>query len=237
MTAILRFDREHKIQNKILDDARFRPQSAIESQIWQQDLHKNRSLYISTDHSTLIHSRSTSNADNRTCTRPKHTYNHTLWRCLAIWRDRRLLAADGSSQQVPLYFFLFPLVSFLGFRHCLHLEIGLQQRQPFRQPNYSQARVNTTRNLVKKKILREKPSTSAPSIGFRQILRYEKLFTFKKSIYSISILIFWFVFPQVQLPNAIMIEERLRFLPDTANPGYILPVGPRTLILREGSEG
>lgn len=42
---------------------------------------------------------------------------------------------------------------------------------------------------------------------------------------------------QVQLPNAIMIEERLRFLPDEANPGYILPVGPRTLILREGSEG
>ena len=42
---------------------------------------------------------------------------------------------------------------------------------------------------------------------------------------------------QVQLPNAIMIEERLRFQPDTANPGYILPVGPRTLILREGSEG
>lgn len=163
-----------------------RPQSAIESQIWQQDLHKNRSLYISTDHSTLIHSRSRtlrqsrSNADNRTCTRPKNTYNHTLWRCLAIWSDRRLLAADGSLQQVPLYFFLFPLVSFLGFRHCLRLEIGLQQRRPFRQPNYSQARVNTTtRNLVKK-ILREKPSTSAPSIGFRQILRYEKLFTFTK---------------------------------------------------------
>lgn len=42
---------------------------------------------------------------------------------------------------------------------------------------------------------------------------------------------------QVQLPNSIMIEERLRFLPDTARPGYILPVGPRTLILREGSEG
>ena len=42
---------------------------------------------------------------------------------------------------------------------------------------------------------------------------------------------------QVQLPNAIMIEERLRFLPDEANPGYILPFGPRTLILREGSEG
>ncbi len=42
---------------------------------------------------------------------------------------------------------------------------------------------------------------------------------------------------QVQLPNAIMIEERLRFLPDETNPGYILPVGPRTLILREGSEG
>jgi len=41
---------------------------------------------------------------------------------------------------------------------------------------------------------------------------------------------------QVQLPNSIMIEERLRFLPDTARPGYILPVGPRTLILREGSE-
>jgi hypothetical protein len=42
---------------------------------------------------------------------------------------------------------------------------------------------------------------------------------------------------QVQLPNSIMIEERLRFLPDTTRPGYILPVGPRTLILREGSEG
>jgi len=41
---------------------------------------------------------------------------------------------------------------------------------------------------------------------------------------------------QVQLPNAIMIEERLRFVPDMAKPGYILPVGPRTLILREGSE-
>lgn len=42
---------------------------------------------------------------------------------------------------------------------------------------------------------------------------------------------------QVQLPNAVMIEERLRFLPDTANPGYILPVGPRTLIVRQGSAG
>lgn len=42
---------------------------------------------------------------------------------------------------------------------------------------------------------------------------------------------------QVQLPNAVMIEERLRFLPDEENPGYILPVGPRTLIVREGSEG
>ena len=42
---------------------------------------------------------------------------------------------------------------------------------------------------------------------------------------------------QVQLPNAMMIEERLRFIPDMENPGYILPVGPRTLILREGSEG
>jgi len=41
---------------------------------------------------------------------------------------------------------------------------------------------------------------------------------------------------QVQLPNAVMIEERLRFLPDTKNTGYILPVGPRTLIVREGSE-
>ena len=42
---------------------------------------------------------------------------------------------------------------------------------------------------------------------------------------------------QVPLPNSVMIEERLRFLPDAANPGYILPVGPRTLIVREGSEG
>ena len=42
---------------------------------------------------------------------------------------------------------------------------------------------------------------------------------------------------QVQLPNSVMIEERLRFLPNTAKQGFILPVGPRTLILREGSEG
>jgi hypothetical protein len=33
-----------------------------------------------------------------------------------------------------------------------------------------------------------------------------------------------------------MMEERLRFRSDPNNPGYILPVGPRTLILREGTD-
>ena len=42
---------------------------------------------------------------------------------------------------------------------------------------------------------------------------------------------------QVQLPNAMMIEERLRFLLDATDPEYMLPTGPRTLILREGTEG
>ena len=32
---------------------------------------------------------------------------------------------------------------------------------------------------------------------------------------------------QVQLPNSIMLEERLRFVADTNREGYILPVGPR----------
>jgi len=41
---------------------------------------------------------------------------------------------------------------------------------------------------------------------------------------------------QVQLPNAMMIEERLRFLLDATDPEYMLPTGPRTLILREGTE-
>ena len=35
---------------------------------------------------------------------------------------------------------------------------------------------------------------------------------------------------QVQLPNSIMLEERLRFVPDTTNEGYILPVGPRYVL-------
>jgi len=41
---------------------------------------------------------------------------------------------------------------------------------------------------------------------------------------------------QLQLPNSIMLEERLRFQADTNNEGYILPIGPRTLIVREGTE-
>jgi len=41
---------------------------------------------------------------------------------------------------------------------------------------------------------------------------------------------------QLQLPNSIMLEERLRFQPDANNEGYILPIGPRTLIVREGTE-
>jgi hypothetical protein len=41
---------------------------------------------------------------------------------------------------------------------------------------------------------------------------------------------------QVSLPNAIMLEERLRFQPDPNNKEYILPKGPRTFILREGTD-
>jgi hypothetical protein len=40
---------------------------------------------------------------------------------------------------------------------------------------------------------------------------------------------------QVEIPNAMMIEERLRFKADPDRDGYILPTGPRTLILREGT--
>ena len=100
------------------------------------------------------------------------------------------------------------------------------------------------------------PSSSSPSIGYRIVLKPLFLsiedngnygqeeepserpledFTgktiFQRTFYRLS------PDSQVQLPNAMMIEERLRFIPDMENPGYILPIGPRTLILREGSEG
>ena len=39
----------------------------------------------------------------------------------------------------------------------------------------------------------------------------------------------------VSKPNALLIEERLRFKADPENAGYILPVGPRTFIFREGT--
>ncbi len=39
----------------------------------------------------------------------------------------------------------------------------------------------------------------------------------------------------VSKPNALIIEERLRFQPDPENNGFILPYGPRTFILREGT--
>eukprot|EP00980_Cylindrotheca_fusiformis_P015607 scaffold4481_cov121-Cylindrotheca_fusiformis.AAC.3 len=40
---------------------------------------------------------------------------------------------------------------------------------------------------------------------------------------------------QVSKPNAIVLEERLRFQPDPERPDYILPVGPRTYIFRQGT--
>ena len=40
---------------------------------------------------------------------------------------------------------------------------------------------------------------------------------------------------KVSKPNALVVEERLRFKPDPNNQGYILPDGPRTYILREGT--
>lgn len=40
---------------------------------------------------------------------------------------------------------------------------------------------------------------------------------------------------QVTRPNALMLEERLRFELDPAQPGYILPVGPRSFIFRKGT--
>jgi hypothetical protein len=39
----------------------------------------------------------------------------------------------------------------------------------------------------------------------------------------------------VSKPNALLIEERLRFKADPGNKGYILPFGPRTYIFREGT--
>jgi hypothetical protein len=40
----------------------------------------------------------------------------------------------------------------------------------------------------------------------------------------------------VSIPNALVVEERLRFKPDPNNKGYVLPLGPRTFILREGTD-
>jgi hypothetical protein len=40
----------------------------------------------------------------------------------------------------------------------------------------------------------------------------------------------------VSHPNAIILEERLRFRPDPENEGYILPKGPRTFIIRKGTD-
>jgi hypothetical protein len=40
----------------------------------------------------------------------------------------------------------------------------------------------------------------------------------------------------VAKPNALVVEERVRFRPDPENDGYILPYGPRTFILRQGTE-
>ena len=38
----------------------------------------------------------------------------------------------------------------------------------------------------------------------------------------------------VDIPNAMIVEERCRFTADRERPGYILPVGRRTVILRDG---
>jgi hypothetical protein len=40
---------------------------------------------------------------------------------------------------------------------------------------------------------------------------------------------------QVQMPNALVLEERLRYIPDPDNAGYIQPDGPRTIIFRKGT--
>ena len=42
---------------------------------------------------------------------------------------------------------------------------------------------------------------------------------------------------QVQLQNPLIIEERVRFRPDKEKPGFLVPHGPRTLIIREDYEG
>ena len=41
---------------------------------------------------------------------------------------------------------------------------------------------------------------------------------------------------KVAKPNALVVEERVRYRPDPNNSKYIVPHGPRTLILREGTE-
>jgi hypothetical protein len=40
----------------------------------------------------------------------------------------------------------------------------------------------------------------------------------------------------VSYPNALVIEERLRYKPDPDKEGYILPYGPRTFIFRKGTD-
>ena len=40
---------------------------------------------------------------------------------------------------------------------------------------------------------------------------------------------------QVQIPNALVLEERLRYIPNPDNAGYIKPDGPRTIIFRKGT--
>jgi hypothetical protein len=63
-----------------------------------------------------------------------------------------------------------------------------------------------------------------------EIPDYEGKTIYQRSFYRLS------PGSTVSKPNALVLEERLRFKPDPENPGYSLPFGPRTYIFRQGTQ-
>jgi hypothetical protein len=59
---------------------------------------------------------------------------------------------------------------------------------------------------------------------------YEGKTVYQRSFYRLS------PGSTVSKPNALVLEERLRFQPDPENPGYLLPFGPRTYLFRQGTQ-
>lgn len=69
----------------------------------------------------------------------------------------------------------------------------------------------------------EDPSQDNPNLNGKMIV--------ERTMYSLS------PGSRVAVKNALVIEERLRYLPNPERPGYVLPHGQRTWILREGLPG